>query len=331
MGEGRLVEGEEAVDEAGVVLEVAVEVRRPVPPRPEQTAVRVQRFEHEGGVLLRGLAVAGLAEHHRRLGERPQREAVPRGQHLVVGGGRHAGRAFRQQAAAHRLQAFEERFAGHPEIAAGRLGTVGHVQYVVPLEVAGPAHAVEAVEDRGVGLAEQRLDLLGVPHVVLALHTLAVGVLGGEEAALGVAEVAEEVVERLTDDRLEPPLTGQLVPLEVGDGQLGVVVEHLLEVRHQPRLVGGVAREAAAEVVVHAAVGHRPQRVLDEVTRARLAGARVVTQQESKHHGLGELRCAAEPAVLLIERRRDAREGLGRDARAQGLVARDGLRGGQDG
>jgi hypothetical protein len=38
--------------------------------------------------------------------------------------------------------------------------------------------------------------------------------------------------------------------------QLRVVVQHLLEVRHQPDRVGGVACIAAAQVIVDAAVRH---------------------------------------------------------------------------
>jgi len=38
--------------------------------------------------------------------------------------------------------------------------------------------------------------------------------------------------------------------------QLRVVVQHLLEMRHQPLLIGRIAREAAAEMVVDAAARH---------------------------------------------------------------------------
>ena len=301
VGEGRLVEGEQSVDEAGVVLEVAVQVRGAVLPRAEKTAVGVQRLKHEGRVELRGLAVAWLAERARRLGQRPQRQAVPRGGHLVVGGRWHAGRALLEQAGAHRPEALEERVAGEPERAPRGLGAVGHVQYVAPLEVAGPTHAVVAVEDRRVGLAERGLDLPLLPHVVLPLHALAVGVLGGEEAPQGVAEVAEQVVEGFLHDGPERFVPGEPVSMEIGAGELSVVVEHLLEVRDPPRRVGGVAGEAAAQVVVDAALRHGAQRVLHHVAGAWLAGPGVEPQQELQHHGLGEFRCAAEPAVLLVE------------------------------
>ena len=54
-------------------------------------------------------------------------------------------------------------------------------------------------------------------------------------------------------------LSGDLRPPEVQAGEEGVVVEHLLEVGDQPALVHGVAGEAAADLVVDAAVGHGGQ------------------------------------------------------------------------
>ena len=45
--------------------------------------------------------------------------------------------------------------------------------------------------------------------------------------------------------------------------QLRIVVEHLLEMRHQPALVDGIARETAAEMIVDAALADALQRELD--------------------------------------------------------------------
>ena len=47
--------------------------------------------------------------------------------------------------------------------------------------------------------------------------------------------------------RLAPDLGHQL-------DQQRIVVEHLLEMRHEPALIDGVAREAAAEMIVDAAL-----------------------------------------------------------------------------
>ena len=57
--------------------------------------------------------------------------------------------------------------------------------------------------------------------------------------------------------------------------ELGVVVEHLLEMRHEPAIVDGVAGEAAAEVIVDAALGDVSQGEddgVDEVAVGRCEG-----------------------------------------------------------
>ncbi len=57
--------------------------------------------------------------------------------------------------------------------------------------------------------------------------------------------------------------------MQVDTGDERLVVEHLLEMRHVPVLVDRVAGEAAAEMVVDAARGHRLQGVLDHLERRR--------------------------------------------------------------
>ena len=50
-------------------------------------------------------------------------------------------------------------------------------------------------------------------------------------------------------------------------GQLGVVVEHLLEVGHVPAAIGAVAMETAPNLVVNAAIGDRHQRMIEHLGR----------------------------------------------------------------
>ena len=45
--------------------------------------------------------------------------------------------------------------------------------------------------------------------------------------------------------------------LQIGDGELRLIVQHLLEVRHKPALIDGVAMKPAAEMIVHAAFAFR--------------------------------------------------------------------------
>ena len=97
------------------------------------------------------------------------------------------------------------------------------------------------------------------PHVEATLLALGVGVLGGAQPAPRGAELGEHVADGLLDD-LEPArLTGHLPGVQVGAHQPGLVVEHLLEVRHGPRVVGGVTGEPTSDVVVDPARGHGPE------------------------------------------------------------------------
>ena len=201
------------------------------------------------------------------------------------------------QPLAHGRQLGQQLIFAHAYGLGERLGRHGHREDAPALEVALQGHAVVLVEQRGVLRAERRFDLLGAPHIVLALLALAVGVLGGVEPALGVAHLTQQVVERLLGYTAVEGLAGELVSVEVELRQQGVVVEHLLEVGDQPVGVGGVAMEPAADLVVDAAEGHRFQGLFRHLERLGLARAVVEAQQELQRHGLRELGCSAEAAV----------------------------------
>ena len=55
--------------------------------------------------------------------------------------------------------------------------------------------------------------------------------------------------------------------------QLGVVVEHLLEMRHQPFLVHGIARETSAEMIVNPAFAHSFERMFHGFKEAHIIRA----------------------------------------------------------
>ena len=117
-----------------------------------------------------------------------------------------------------------------------------------------------------------------------------------------------------------------LVGFQVGHGELRLVVEHLFEVRDVPARIGGVAVEAAAEVVVDAARGHVSQG--DEIHFQRLLspaaanppwlGPRVEAGEQVERDRAGELRRAAEAAVDGVEAGGELRVGGGRGARGRG-------------
>ncbi len=183
-------------------------------------------------------------------------------------------------------------------------------QDAVALEV-GPVVDAPVGERRARqgGIAEDRADLVGRPDEELALDALRVGVLGRVEAAGRVGHLAPDVVEGLLGDAPVERLAGGEPAVQVERGELGVVVEHLLEVRHQPLAVHRVAVEAAAELVVDAAAGHAGERVAEHPEAARVAGAARDAQHRLPGHRLGELGRLPEAAVALVELAADAEVG----------------------
>src|SRR5205823_6596512 len=55
--------------------------------------------------------------------------------------------------------------------------------------------------------------------------------------------------------------------LAVSSRDDGIVVKHLLEMRHEPLRVHRVTMKSAAELIVHAAFGHLAARMLDHFPR----------------------------------------------------------------
>ena len=141
----------------------------------------------------------------------------------------------------------------------------------------------------------------GRPHVEPALDPLAVGVQRGGEAALVGAQLGQQEVGGLPGHPLGQRVAGLPPPARVDAEQLRVVVEHLLEVRHHPAAVDGVAREAAAELVEDPAAGHRPQRPVGHPGRVRGPRPGGVPEQELQHHRGRELGGAAEAPRRRVE------------------------------
>ena len=184
------------------------------------------------------------------------------------------------------------------------------------LEVAACGHA-EVTHDVGERVAAQRFELLERPHVELALDAFGVGVLGGEEAAVGVVQVAQHVGDGLLDDAPVALGAGDHPTVQVGAGEERLVVEHLLEVRHEPVRVDRVAVEAAADLVVDAAGGHRVERAGDHLQHLGRAGSvPAEVEQQRDRHRLGELGRATEAAEPAVELVLEVLDRLVEDARA---------------
>ena len=136
-----------------------------------------------------------------------------------------------------------------------------------PSKFPAARHVVDLGEQARILGAERRLDLGERPHIELALLALAVGIERRGEAAGVDHHLAQQPGDRLLDALRVERRLGLAPRLGHQVDELRVVVQHLLEMRHQPALVDAVAREAAAEMIVDAALGDVSQRELDRRER----------------------------------------------------------------
>ena len=224
-------------------------------------------------------------------GQGVDHHAVPIGQHLVVAARRDALGPFGEQDGA---------ALGQARLVLGRDVRRRFIpvapQDRLALPVAQPVDVVDGTKQIGV-FAQQCGDLGLGPHVEPPFFAFAVGIEGGGEGAVLGDHLAFQPA-----DGFRHPLLIQIVaglPPDQGQqvDQLGVVVEHLLEVRRQPDLVGGVAGEAAAEVVVDAAPADAVEGQPDQIAQAGVAGPSGAFEQQLEQARHGELRRALQSAV----------------------------------
>ena len=192
-----------------------------------------------------------------------------------------------------------------------------------------------------VRFAEDRLDLLGRPRVGGPFDPVGVRVLGGGESALGQAQLAHQVVERLRGDAAVALLAGHGPAVQIRDGQERVVVEHLLEVGDEPDSRPRIAVEAAANVVVHAALRPcgrasaapcraRPRAAAEQELERRSAGGNLGAPPKPPCSGSNARRAwRAAPSETARERLMRGRDTRGsriasRAARPAGRVPRGG-------
>ena len=168
-------------------------------------------------------------------------------------------------------------------------------------EVATRRYVVGAREELGITRAQDLFDLGARPHIELAFLAFGVGVEGSRERAVRRRHLAGEPADGFVGALAIEIVAGAQMREREQLEKLGVVVEHLLEMRHQPALVDRVAREAAAEMVVDAALAHMGEGELDELEEARLVAPLPGAPQKLEHRALRKFRRAAEPTIDVIE------------------------------
>ena len=162
---------------------------------------------------------------------------------------------------------------------------------------------VVQLEDPRFVRIDRGVQLLARPGEVIAVVIQAdVRVLAGiVAAAFAVREdlvgPGEEPFRRLAVSRV----AGELPCMDVIRQEARVVVQHLLEMGHDPLRVRRVAVEAAAHLVVDPAVRHRGQGSREDLVEPFFAGAVVAGHDPLHRPRMGELLRAGDTAVHGVE------------------------------
>ena len=172
--------------------------------------------------------------------------------------------------------------------------------------------------------AQDRLHLGRRPDEELALLALRIGVGRRIEPALGADHLPQDVLQDLARDPGVEGVPRDLVALQVGLREQGVVVEHLFEVGDQPALIRGVAGKAAADLVIHPALGHAIQGLGRHGQGCSVAGPAVVSEEKRDLRGRGKLGRGPESPVRRVEPGGQFPHG-GAYLRLADVPARDGL------
>ena len=129
----------------------------------------------------------------------------------------------------------------------------------VVFEVSGFGEAEVGDGEAGFFGGQDGLHFRFSPCVKFTLMSFALSVFSRVERTVWASHVTEHVGKDTTGDFFHAWAVfgwGGQTGVEVEGRELGVIVEHFLEMGHEPAVIDGVAGEATAELVMEATGGH---------------------------------------------------------------------------
>ena len=137
------------------------------------------------------------------------------------------------------------------------------MQDIFFFEVSLLADIVDAAENFTGLCAEEPVNFIGSPDEEFPFLALAIGILSRVKPASGLKHLAQQIVRGFFDHRFKKRLAGDRVRVRIDAEKLGIIIEHLLKVGHQPFRVHRIAMKAAAEMIIDAAASHLGERMND--------------------------------------------------------------------
>src|SRR6516225_7795947 len=129
-------------------------------------------------------------------------------------------------------------------------------------------------KERRILTPEQILDLIAGPDVKLSFLAFGIGVDGSGESTFGPRHLARNPANSFAGSLAVKRLVRAGMCERKQFKELGIVIQHLLKMRHQPVFVDRVACKATAKMVVDAALANAIEGDLDQREVARFAGSK---------------------------------------------------------
>ena len=243
----------------GIILQRCRMTQDMTAPAVTQPAVDRHFFDHMIEGADRDPQPVGMGESEAGMGERTDHQAVPVGQHLIVPAWPHAFLAMAEQG----LTKLGE-LALRRAIAEVRPTIAMQDGNALPITLG--RHVIGAFETlQGLArlIGQQLIDFRLAPDIEFAFHTLAIGIERAGETAFLSDHFAQHPADGLFQALPEQGPAGFQGSMGQQFDELGIVVQHLLEMRGQPLRIGGIAGKAAAQMIVDSALAHALQRQQD--------------------------------------------------------------------
>src|SRR5438132_11664881 len=168
-------------------------------------------------------------------------------------------------------------------------------------------HAIMKIEYLS-GVTKCRINLFLSPDIECAFsdpgYNWAIGIFCREKSAFLGGHIAGDVVEDIARDRFVLSILCDLKSLEIGGGELCLIVEHFFEMRHVPVTINRVTMKTAADMVGHTCGRHFAQRKQNHFQRMladfALRGSGVNAGKNIERHLARKCRRIAETSLLGI-------------------------------
>ena len=113
-------------------------------------------------------------------------------------------------------------------------------------------------------------EFVATPYIEVSLVAVTtvverVGVFSTKETTVTMGEITQYIFNGFARNLFPSFIAEQHSCMHVDAGKQCLVVEHFFEVGDEPHFIHAVSREAATNVVVHAATGHGIKRCSDDI------------------------------------------------------------------